>query len=78
MSDLLQNPNSASSPPEETDPVALATRLMVLSEHMKLAAQKANLLIDMGLNQTEGFRTAYADYEAKLADYNRVRQLLGE
>jgi hypothetical protein len=45
---------------------------------VRLAAQKTNLLLDMGLNQTEGFRAAYADYEAKLADYNRVRELLGE
>lgn len=78
MSDLLQNSNPEPSPNEATDPVALATRMMVLGEHVKLAAQKANLLFDMGLSQTEGFRAARADYEAKMADYNRVRELLGD
>lgn len=77
MSDL-QNSNLEPLSREETDPVVLATRLMILRDHVALAAQKTNLLLDMGLNQTEGFRTAYADYEAKLADYNRVRSLLGE
>ena len=78
MSDLMQNSNLESVIREGADPVVLATRLMILRDHVALAAQKANLLLDMGLNQTEGFRTAYADYEAKLADYNRVRALLGE
>jgi hypothetical protein len=78
MSDLLQNSNPEPSSKEGADPVALAARLMILRDHVRLAAQKANLLLDMGLNQTEGFRAAYADYEAKLADYNRVRELLGE
>ncbi len=77
MSDLLQNPDSETSLHEKPDPVALATRLIILRDHVKLAAEKANLLIDMGLNQTEGFRAAYADYQAKLVDYNRVRGLLG-
>ena len=50
---------------------------MLVQDQLRMAAEKVNLLAGMGLSHTQGYRTAFEDYESKLADFNALRQMLG-
>ncbi len=52
-------------------------RLVLIQDQMKAAAEKVNLLHDMGLTRTTGYTEAYALYQTRLADFNDMRARLG-
>lgn len=56
---------------------ATQLRFLVLQDHMIIAARKVNLLVDMGLGQTDGYREAYAQYAAKAGEFAMLRDRLG-
>jgi len=59
------------------DPATLSVRFMLIQDQLRLAAEKVNLLAGMGLSHTQGYRDAFEAYQAKLADFNALRQVLG-
>lgn len=52
-------------------------RFVLIQDQMKAAAEKVNLLFDMGLTRTTGYSEAFATYQARLADFNEIRARLG-
>ena len=69
--------DAASSPAVVESPAAQHLRLILVQDQMKAAAEKVNLLFDMGLTKTAGYTEAYALYHARLADFNELRARLG-
>ena len=59
------------------DPAMLSVRFMLIQDQLRMAAEKVNLLAGMGLSHTEGYKTAFEAYEAKLGEFNELRQALG-
>lgn len=70
-------PEALIDAPPEDSPAAAQLRLLVVQDHMIAAAKKVNLLADMGLTQTEGYREAYALYLAKAGEFAALRERLG-
>ncbi len=52
-------------------------RFVLIQDQMRAAAEKVNLLYDMGLTRTSGYTEAYALYQTRLADFNEMRARLG-
>ncbi len=80
--DMLEVPLAESAPESDGAPVveslaATQLRFLVLQDHMIIAARKVNLLVDMGLGQTDGYREAYAQYAAKAGEFAMLRDRLG-
>lgn len=65
------------SSPAPADPATLGVRFMLAQDQLRSAAEKVNLLAGMGLSHTQGYKAAFENYEAKLADFNALRQMLG-
>jgi hypothetical protein len=59
------------------DPATLSVRFMLIQDQLRMAAEKVNLLAGMGLSHTQGYRDAFAAYQAKLADFNALKEALG-
>ncbi len=77
MSQASQAQDVQSPSPVPADPAILSVRFMLVQDQLRMAAEKVNLLAGMGLSHTQGYRTAFEDYESKLADFNALRQMLG-
>ncbi len=60
-----------------TDPAALHLRLLLMQDQVNAAGSHVNLLAQMGLNETQGFRDAMALYETRLADYTALKTRYG-
>ena len=59
------------------DPATLSVRFMLVQDQLRGAAEKVNLLAGMGLSHTQGYKEAFEAYEAKLGEFNSLRQMLG-
>ena len=58
-------------------PAAQHLRFVLIQDQMRAAAEKVNLLVDMGLTRTTGYTDALALYQTRLADFNEMRAHLG-
>ena len=58
-------------------PEAQLLRVTLVQDQLIAAAKKVNLLHGMGLERTSGYTEAMALYEAKLADFNRLKTRYG-
>ena len=70
----------ADTPPEPDfveSPTARRLRLLAIQDQVYAAAEKVNLLIDMGLSNTAGYGEAKALYATRLADFNALKAELG-
>ena len=76
MSQAAQAPDVQSPSPAPADPAALSVRFMLVQDQLRMAAEKVNLLAGMGLSHTQGYKTAFEDYQAKLADFTALKQVL--
>ena len=74
-STVVEDEASSAAIPES--PAAQHLRLVLIQDQMKAAAEKVNLLVDMGLTRTAGYTEAFALYQARLADFNEMRARLG-
>ncbi len=59
------------------DPAALHLRLLLMQDQVNAAGSHVNLLAQMGLDATQGYRDAMALYETRLADYTALRERYG-
>ena len=74
QSSPADDPRPSTAP---VDPAALGVRFMLVQDQLRMAAEKVNLLAGMGLSHTEGYKAAFEAYEAKLGEFNGLRQVLG-
>lgn len=58
-------------------PAAQHLRFVLIQDQMRAAAEKVNLLVDMGLTRTTGYTDALALYQTRLADFTEMRAHLG-
>lgn len=77
MSQPDQSEPSYTAPQTPLDSATLSMRLMLVQDQLRAVAEKVNLLADMGLSHTEGYKSAFEDYEAKLTDFNGLKEALG-
>ncbi len=70
---------SEAPPAAETysSPEAQLLRVTLVQDQLIAAAKKVNLLHGMGLERTSGYAEAMALYEAKQADFNRLKARYG-
>lgn len=73
-SDVIEEAVSA---PVVESVAAQHLRFVLIQDQMRAAAEKVNLLYDMGLTRTSGYTEAYALYQTRLADFNEMRARLG-
>ena len=59
------------------DPAAVHLRLLLMQDQVNAAGSHVNLLAQMGLNETQGFRDAMTLYETRLADYTALKTRFG-
>ena len=72
-----ETPATGTTAESPVDPAALHLRLLLLQVQVNAAGSHVNLLAQMGLNGTQGFRDAMTTYETRLADYTALKARFG-
>lgn len=76
MSQLSHPEMEQISSPVLADPATLGVRFMLAQDQLRNAAEKVNLLAGMGLSHTQGYKAAFESYEARLAEFNALKQMM--